>query len=585
MQGLFFLGDSIQRELKSIVQFYKDDWLVPFKSKANFRRTLSATIFIFFNSLTTGLTLASFLQFGTRGQYGVIEVLLSYALCGMIFSIFAGQGVIVVGVTGPVVIFSNTLYRIYTEAFDSPNFSTKDAYLSFMFWVGMWAGIMHIVLALLGACSIVKFVTRFSCEIFSAYLGMVSFITAIMNLNLVFQNEPISKGLLGTILAFSTVFMALALNNAPKWSIMNNGVQRFLSDYSITLCIILFSLLNQSSKLNSVEVESLSVPGSFEPNIFRVSWFINPSIIPVTQVFLAIIPGFFLTVLTFFDHNVSSLIAQQPHHNLKKPSSFNLDYLIIGITVIICGIIGIPFSNGLIPQAPLHIRALAEVEESAIKDIDHPGRFVKKETYCNVLEQRFSNFLHSLLIGIIIIVPVFLNILKTIPVSVLDGHFLFMGFYSLIGNHFYERFLLSFFVYDSRNRLQAAPHAWPNLETSRISISKIFKFTSIQLIILSLILGVTYSPIGVVYPLVILVMIPTRIWILPARILGSWSFDENDLKSLDGYYLPIDADQDQGLPISEYELPKYDKVEEVQQQWMQDETNTFERISIQELLK
>jgi hypothetical protein len=37
----------------------------------------------------------------------------------------------------------------------------------------------------------------------------------------------------------------------------------------------------------------------------------------------AIIPGFIIAVLFYFDHNVSSQMAQQEDFNLKKPAAYN----------------------------------------------------------------------------------------------------------------------------------------------------------------------------------------------------------------------------------------------------------------------
>lgn len=44
----------------------------------------------------------------------------------------------------------------------------------------------------------------------------------------------------------------------------------------------------------------------------------------------AIIPALIITVLFYFDHNVSSQLAQQPEFNLKKPSAYHYDMLLLG---------------------------------------------------------------------------------------------------------------------------------------------------------------------------------------------------------------------------------------------------------------
>ena len=83
------------------------------------------------------------------------------------------------------------------------------------------------------------------------------------------------------------------------------------------------------------------------------------------------------------------------------------------------GIFGVPPGNGLIPQAPLHVRALAVVdyEEAA------PG-MRRREVYTGVVEKRWSNLLQSLLCLLTVLL---FPIIKLIPQAVLAGTFLYMG--------------------------------------------------------------------------------------------------------------------------------------------------------------
>ncbi|KAF4357367.1 hypothetical protein F8388_023546 [Cannabis sativa] len=44
----------------------------------------------------------------------------------------------------------------------------------------------------------------------------------------------------------------------------------------------------------------------------------------------AIIPGVMVAGLYFFDHSVASQLAQQKEFNLKKPSAYHYDILLLG---------------------------------------------------------------------------------------------------------------------------------------------------------------------------------------------------------------------------------------------------------------
>jgi len=57
--------------------------------------------------------------------------------------------------------------------------------------------------------------------------------------------------------------------------------------------------------------------------------------VPRTYIFSAIVPALMVTGLYFFDHSVASQMAQQKEFNLKNPSAYHYDILILGIMVYI----------------------------------------------------------------------------------------------------------------------------------------------------------------------------------------------------------------------------------------------------------
>jgi boron transporter len=57
--------------------------------------------------------------------------------------------------------------------------------------------------------------------------------------------------------------------------------------------------------------------------------------VPPAYIFGAILPAFMVAGLYFFDHSVDSQLAQQKEYNLKKPSAYHYDILVLGFVV--CG--------------------------------------------------------------------------------------------------------------------------------------------------------------------------------------------------------------------------------------------------------
>jgi boron transporter len=112
------------------------------------------------------ITVAAVLVGATKedgvSQVGPVEVLLSTALTGCTFAIFGGQPLCIVGVTGPVTIFTTSCFTLAQAA--------QIPFLPFFCCVQLWSAAMHMLLTATNACRAISLVSRFSCETF----GMLS---------------------------------------------------------------------------------------------------------------------------------------------------------------------------------------------------------------------------------------------------------------------------------------------------------------------------------------------------------------------------------------------------------------------------
>lgn len=55
--------------------------------------------------------------------------------------------------------------------------------------------------------------------------------------------------------------------------------------------------------------------------------------VPPAYIFAASIPAVMIAGLYFFDHSVASQLAQQKEFNLKNPSAYHYDMLLLGFLV------------------------------------------------------------------------------------------------------------------------------------------------------------------------------------------------------------------------------------------------------------
>lgn len=61
------------------------------------------------------------------------------------------------------------------------------------------------------------------------------------------------------------------------------------------------------------------------------SWSVAARMSDVSGVYIAaaLVPAFLITMLFWFDHNVSSKMAQQEEFNLRKPGAYHWDFLVL----------------------------------------------------------------------------------------------------------------------------------------------------------------------------------------------------------------------------------------------------------------
>ncbi|PON56926.1 Bicarbonate transporter [Parasponia andersonii] len=305
--------------------------------------------------------------------------------------------------------------------------------------------------------------------------------------------------------------------------------------------------------------------------------------VPQEYILAAFIPAMMIAGLYFFDHSVASQMAQQKEFNLKNPSSYHYDILVLGVMTLLCGLLGLPPSNGVIPQSPMHTKSLAILKKQLIrknmvksvkecmgynasnseiygrmrtffiqmeattepstannelKDLKDavmkgedgriangkfdPTKHIDAYLPVRVNEQRLSNLLQSLLVGASLFA---MPISRKIPTSVLWGYFAYMAIDSLRGNQFWERLLPIFITPRRWYKVLEGAHA-SYVET--VPFKYICTFTLFQLVYLLLCFGVTLIPIaGILFPLPFFVLRSIRQHILP-KLFDPLHLDELD---------------------------------------------------------
>lgn len=94
-------------DIKRRAKFYLSD----FKDGFNVQCLLTS-IFLYFAVFAPNVAFGSILDKKTDGWLGVSEVILGTCLCGILFGLLAGQPLIIIGATGPILVFEQTIYKV-----------------------------------------------------------------------------------------------------------------------------------------------------------------------------------------------------------------------------------------------------------------------------------------------------------------------------------------------------------------------------------------------------------------------------------------------------------------------------------------
>ncbi|MBA0863419.1 hypothetical protein Goshw_020873, partial [Gossypium schwendimanii] len=562
---------------------------------------LAPTTYIFFASAIPVISFGEQLERNTDGVLTAVQTLASTAICGIIHSIIGGQPLLILGVAEPTVI-------MYTFMFDFVKDRSDLGRDRFLAWTGWWAVVcvwtagLLFLLSILGACSIINRFTRVAGELFGLLIAMLFMQQAIKglveefriphnenpNLTQFIPSWRFANGMFALVLSFGLLFTALQSRKARSWRYGTGWLRSFIADYGVPLMVLIWTGVSYipTGDVPKGIPRRLFSPNPWSPGAYE-NW-TDMLDVPLVYIIGAFIPATMIAVLYYFDHSVASQLAQQKEFNLRKPSCYHYDLLLLGFLTLLCGLIGVPPANGVIPQSPMHTKSLAtlkhqllrnrlvttarksitknaslgqlygnmqeayqqmqtplvyqepstrglnELKESTVQAATCSGNIdapldetlfdIEKEIDdllpVEVKEQRLSNLLQATMVGGCVAA---MPILKKIPTSVLWGYFAFMAIESLPGNQFWERILLLFTAPSRRYKVLKQKHA-TFVET--VPFKTIAIFTVFQTIYLLICFGLTWVPIaGVMFPLMIMLLVPVRQYLLPKFFKGAHLYD------------------------------------------------------------
>uniref|UniRef100_A0A8C7KXT5 Anion exchange protein n=1 Tax=Oncorhynchus kisutch TaxID=8019 RepID=A0A8C7KXT5_ONCKI len=481
---------------------------------------MAAIIFIYFAALSPAVTFGGLLGKEEGQLLNRNELIIATAMQGVIFSLLGAQPLLVVGFSGPLLVFEEAFYSFCN--------ANHIEYLTGRVWIGFWLVLIVVIIVAFEGSFLVRFVTRFTQEIFSFLISLIFIYETFSKLGKIFQEHPLQRcylvndtwtssscnntvvgvpgkvvgepntALLTLVLMSGTFFIAFYLRKFKNSSFFPGKLRRMIGDFGVPIAILIMVLVDYSIK--DTYTQKLSVPTGFSvTSPEKRQWLIPPlgsdGQFPVWMMATSILPALLVFILIFMETQITTLIVSKKERMLLKGSGFHLDLLIIVAIGGVSALFGLPWLAAATVRSVTHANALTVMSKAVA-----PG---DKPRIHEVKEQRVTGFLVALFVGLSIVIG---DLLRQIPIAVLFGIFLYMGVMSLNGIQLTERMLL----------LLMPPKYHPDhTYVRKVRTLRMHLFTGIQLVCLAALWTVMSTVASLAFPFVLILTVPIKWFLLP----------------------------------------------------------------------
>merc|ERR1712088_248363 len=514
---------------------------------------IAAAIFIYFAALSGAIAFGGLMGAKTDNHIGISETLIISSVAGVVFSLFAGCPLIIIGVTGPVLLYDEALYGFSKDLFD-PNHPTT--FLYWRVWIGIWVFVISLLVAGFQGSTLVRFFTKFTKDIFAGLVSLLFIFEAFNKLVKIFRAHPLQEtydycthlpdhshifnhtsemynatrlsctadkilettktpqpntALMSMILMFGTFFIAYFLRLFRNSQYLGRNARRAMADFGVPIAIVIMVLVDWSA--GDTFTEKLKVPEGIAVTDSTLRGWVTPATgtaehpLPVWAMFAAAIPAILLYLLLFMETHICELIMMEKTKE-KKGAGLHLDIVLLSFINLVSGAIGGPWICAATVRAVSHVSALTVMSTTHV-----PGEAPK---VVGIRDQRLTAFTVSVLLGVSVLLS---PILKLVPFAVLFGVFLYMGVSGMNGVQFFDRVSLCF---------MPIKHHPPVSYVQNVKTWRMVLFTVLQAFGLALLWVVkSFKQIALTFPFFVILMIPYR-------YLLKFIFTERELAALDG---------------------------------------------------
>uniref|UniRef100_H2YQ28 Bicarbonate transporter-like transmembrane domain-containing protein n=1 Tax=Ciona savignyi TaxID=51511 RepID=H2YQ28_CIOSA len=522
------MGRGIYDDIKRRLPHYWSDYKDGVVGKHTIHKLIATILFLYFACLLPDIAFGTLYEKNTNGIIDVQSCIVSQTLGGLIFAFMSGQPMLILVTTAPLALYVKVIKIVSTE-FD---LDFKAMYAM----TGIWNGIFLLLQSVTNASMLMKYSTRH--EIFGFFIALAFSADAIKatisskcrhlyhylfkcflngTMNATGMNgtaaTPISSYPLNCVSKFfccrpensilflflmcGTLWLGITLLRFDESQFLSATKREILTDYALPLSVIVFSFFG-SYVFRQIPLEQFNyIPGK---EIFALAPF---NTLPPLAHVGAMGLGLCLSCLFFVDQNVSAALVNSPQNKLVKGPAYHWDLMLVGIINTFLSIFNLPWVHAALPHSPMHVKALADVEQH----VTNVGTV--HDEIVNVRETRLTGILSHVLIGLSLL---FVNVLQYVPIPVLQGLFLYLGLSSFSGNQLFDRMMLIFTEgssYPPNHYVRKVPqrtlHMFTLCQVAQLGVVAIFGFVDLYYL-------------KMIFPVVILLLLPIRYDIMPKII-------------------------------------------------------------------
>ncbi|XP_056145063.1 solute carrier family 4 member 11-like [Lampris incognitus] len=559
----FKVGKGIYDDIRRRLPLYPSDFTdgIIGKDRSLLKYTTTA-IFLYIAILLPAIAFGSLNDESTRGEIDVQKTIVGQSIGGVIYSLFAGSPLVIPLTTAPLAIFISVIRGIcddYDLDFDA-----------FYACIGLWNSLFLILGGLFNVSLLMRLFKRSTEEVIALFIS-IAFVgdavkgtvkifnhfyhgptLATTNSTLVLQqikdileqaqsrtgsklghgNETEiltehveghmsvflpetlvlttrERPILCLLLMLGTLWLGYALYLIKRSPYLNDKIREVISDCALPISVVIFSFIGSYLFLD-IQLPVFNVHGG---PVFNFAPFNK---LTGMNTLSAVGLGFLLALLIFIDQNIVISLTHVPEHKLLKGTAFHWDLMLTGFINILMSCLGLPWMHAAFPHSSLHARQLAKVEQ-------HVENGHLYTTIVSVKETRLTSLVANILIGLsVFMLPV---PLQWIPKPVLYGLFLYIAATSLDGNQMVDRMALL---------LKEQTSYPPTHYIRRVPQRKVHYFTALQMIQLIILCAFGMYPLPymkMVFPLLMILLVPVRTNLLP-RVIEAKYLDIMDAQHM-----------------------------------------------------